>query len=341
MACRRSGFALIVLLSLAACTSRPQSAPDAPKAVKAPAVVVKAYEPWYPDSRSFDARRYHLYYGRDTSVLKSIAGSLRPHDLAILDGRRISKPALQNLLTQARAKQARVIGYLSIGELDSRERERFDQFVTKLPASQQLPFDELALEWNEKFQSWRIDVSHPLWGLWIEYELQRLHNQAFHGVFLDTVDTADRYITYPQWSLEKRSAKVQAMIDLVRRIKSRYPQNFVLLNRGMNLIGEQVWMNEDGSDWIPGLALMQPHQDNPDAVLYENAFASDDAWTLRVEADLHATHQLGRTQVLTLGYQDVLGDAAAFFKRCKGTGWLCAWAESSTTLHQKPSSLGR
>lgn len=334
----RTGIILTSLLTLLACGSAPKPvAQPAPVSKPAP-VQPKPYQAWHPDSRRFDAGRYHLYYGQRAGVLKAMGQQLKKHDLAIIDGRRVSQSALRKLFTEARQKQARVIGYLSIGELDSRERERFDQFVQALPPAQHLPFDELALEWNDKFQSWRVDVSHPLWLLWMEHELKRLYQQDFHGVFLDTADTVDRYITYPQWSLAKRTEKVQAMLDLIRRIKSQNPKQFVLLNRGLNLIGEQVWLNEDGSDWVPGLSLMLPHADNPDAVLYENAFASDDPWSQRMEADLLATHQRGHTQVLALGYRDVLNDRSQFVARCRETGFICAWAESSTTLHQSPTT---
>ena len=334
----RTGIILANLLALLACSTPPKPEPKPVPASKPAPVHAKPYQAWHPDSRRFDAARYHLYYGQQSSVLNTIGQQLKKQDLVVLDCRRIKQSVLRNLFSQARQKQARVIGYLSIGELDSRERDRFDQFVQNLPPAQHLPFDELALEWNDKFQSWRVDVSHPLWSLWIDHELQRLQQQDFHGVFLDTADTVDRYITYPQWSLTKRTNKVQAMIDLIRRIKNQNPKQFVLLNRGLNLIGERVWLNKCGSDWTPGLALMLPHADNPDAVLYENAFASDDPWSQRVEADLRASHQSGRTQVLALGYRDVLSDRAHFVARCRETGFICAWAESSTTLHQSPST---
>ena len=328
----------ISYLLLSACTSvaPPPSTAQPKPAIAAKPELAKApsYVAWHPDSKNFDASRYHLYYGDNAKTLHTIARTLKKNDLMIVDGRRMNASLRKQLLIKAKAVNARVIAYLSIGELDSRERERFDAFVSTRPAVEQVPFDEMALEWNDKFQSWRIDVSHPLWGKWIFQELQQIYQQDFHGVFLDTPDTADRYITYPQWTLTQRTSKVNAMIALIRGIKQQDPKQFVLLNRGLNLVGETVWMNEDGSDWVPGLALMIPNANNPDAVLYENAFASNDEWTQRMEADLSATALAKNTQVFALGYQDVLNDKALFQARCAQTQFICAWAQSSETLHK-------
>ncbi|NQD38529.1 hypothetical protein HPT27_16015 [Permianibacter sp. IMCC34836] len=286
------------------------------------------------DSRDFDARSYQLYYGNDSAELQRLSASLGDHEVLILDSRKIAPASLQAMLQRARDKQARVLGYLSIGELDSRERARFDAFVATLPVDQQQPFEQLVVEWNDKFASWRIDVSAPLWQRWLQHQAEQLAAQGLHGLFLDTPDTVDRYLTHPNWSREQRIEKTRAMIDLIRAFKQQRPQDFIVLNRGLNLIGEAVWLNDDGSDTIAGLALMQPHPDNPDAVLYENAYASDDPWTQRIEADLRATAAAGRTQVFTLGYRDTIGDAARFFARNNSDGFIGSFAASSTSLHQ-------
>lgn len=329
---------MLSVLVLSACsTVAPMPSQVQPKptiAAKPDMPKPSSYVAWHPDSKNFDASRYHLYYGNNAKVLQSITSALKKNELMIVDGRRISNALRKQMLMKAKAVNARVIAYLSIGELDSRERERFDAFVQALPATERIPFDEMALEWNDKFQSWRIDVSHPLWNKWIYQELQNIYRQDYHGVFLDTPDTADRYITYPQWTLTQRASKVNAMIALIRGIKQHNPKQFVLLNRGLNLVGETVWMNEDGSDWVPGLSLMFAHANNPDAVLYENAFASNDEWTQRVEADLSATALAKKTQVFALGYQDVISDRALFKARCAQTQFICAWAQSSETLHK-------
>ncbi len=289
------------------------------------------------DSRDFRADSYQLYYGHDAAELQRLHAQLQPRELLILDSRKMPPATLRALLDKAAAVDARVIGYLSIGELDSRERATFDAFVAQLPAAEQQAFDTVALEWNEKFASWRIDVSAPLWQRWLASQHQQLLRQGLHGVFLDTPDTVDRYLTHPTWSRETRIEKTRAMIELIRDFKNEQPQHLVLLNRGLNLIGEAIWLNEDGSDTIAGLSLMQAHPANPDIVLYENAYASTDPWTQRIEADLRATALAGHTQVFTLGYQDTLGSAERLFALSQRDGFVAGYAESSTSLHQHGS----
>ena len=285
----------------------------------------------------FKASSYQLYYGHDTTELQRLQQDLQPGELLILDSRKLSATPLRALLARAAERNARVIGYLSIGELDSREKPAFDAFVASLPATEQQAFDQIALEWNDKFASWRIDVSAPVWQRWLRMQHEALVRQGLHGVFLDTPDTVDRYLTHPQWPRATRIEKVQAMLAVVRSFKAERPDDLILLNRGLNLIGEAIWLNEDGTDTLAGLALMRPHPHNPDIVLYENAYASDDPWTQRIEAELRATAAAGHTQVFTLGYRDTLGSAERLFTLSARDGFIAGFAESSTSLHQHGS----
>lgn len=311
----RALLALIVAVTLTACGSAPATL----------------------DSSRFLATSYQLYYGHDDGELQRLEQGLQTGELLILDSRKLSHERLQSLLTTAQQRNARVLGYLSIGELDSRERAAFDQFAANLPAAERQTFDQLALEWNDKFASWRIDVSAPSWQRWLTAQHQTLLEQGLHGVFLDTPDTVDRYLTHPSWTRQTRIDKTRAMLDLIRSFKNGQPETLVLLNRGLNLIGDAVWLNEDGTDTIAGLALMQPHPDNPDIVLYENAYASNDPWTQRIEAELRATAAAGHTQVFTLGYRDTLGSAERLFEYSERDGFIAGFAESSTSLHQHGS----
>ncbi|MFN4292182.1 MAG: hypothetical protein ACK4E7_15110 [Permianibacter sp.] len=285
----------------------------------------------------FKASSYQLYYGHDTTELQRLQRDLQPGELLILDSRKLSAAPLRALLARAAERHARVIGYLSIGELDSREKPAFDAFVASLPATEQQAFDQIALEWNDKFASWRIDVSAPVWQRWLRTQHETLVRQGLHGVFLDTPDTVDRYLTHPQWPRATRIEKVQAMLGVIRSFKAERPDDLILLNRGLNLIGEAIWLNEDGTDTLAGLALMQPHPHNPDIVLYENAYASDDPWTQRIEAELRAIAAAGHTQVFTLGYRDTLGSAERLFTLSARDGFIAGFAESSTSLHQHGS----
>lgn len=268
---------------------------------------------------------FRLYYGNDEAVLQSMLHA-RGKAVLVLDNRALTAPLQQRLLQRAASQQHIVLGYISIGELDHHDLARAQSIVGDI--------DSTFINWNEKFSSWRVDVSHPSWSRWVHSELQRIADAGFNGFFLDTPDTVDHYITHTQWNRAERGEKVRAMVQLIRSVKQQFPHHFVVLNRGLNLVGESIWMDENGHDTEAGLTLMQARADNPDAILYENAFASSDAWSLRIEADLLATAKTGRTRVFALGYADTLGSADVFFTRAKQAGFVAAWANSSTDLHQ-------
>ncbi len=337
-------WSVIVLIGLlAACAGvplTPEPAAEATAATNTAATTASATTTAAPVSASmpttgaFRASRYQLYYGHDAAELARIQRELQRFDVIILDTRKLPAISRKSLLIAAEHKQARVLGYLSIGELDSREKARFDAFLASLPDDERTPFEQIAFEWNDKFASWRVDVSAPAWQLWLRQQADQLSAQGLHGLFLDTPDTVDRYLTHPDWTRAQKIEKTQAMRDLIRSFKAKRPQDYILLNRGLNLIGDAIWLNEDGSDTVAGLALMQPSLGNPDAVLYENAYASSDPWTQRIEADLRATASAGFTQVFTLGYRDTIGDPALFYRRNDTDGFIGSFAESSTSLHQ-------
>lgn len=297
------------------------------------------------------AQSFKLYYGTEARVLNSM---LSPAGRSVLvwDSRSLKEQQLAPLLRRARAQNAISLGYISIGELAAGDSKRAAVFGVDSVS--------VGLDYNEKFHSWRVDVVQKNWSRWVLAETDRLAAAGFTGFFLDTPDTVDHYITHSQWNRAERGARVLAMIELVRAIKQRHPKHFVLLNRGLNLIGAQIWMNESGSDLTPGLNLVGGHPFNPDAVLYENAFASEDAWTLRIEADLAAIAHAGHSQIFALGYADTLGDRAKtevahfgeskvpasasaryFFNQAARAGFVAAFAESSTTLHLQPTQTAK
>jgi endo-alpha-1,4-polygalactosaminidase (GH114 family) len=271
---------------------------------------------------------FRLYYGHDPSVLDQLLHNASSAVL-VVDSRALLAQQEHTFLHRAQAQSAITLGYISIGELEQKERLRAERLVG--------PLDAALLNWNEKFSSWRVDVSHPAWQRWIRAELARIQNAGYTGFFLDTPDTVDNYITHTNWSRAQRGEKVRAMVSLIRAIKAEYPQQFVLLNRGLNLVSDKIWMDEKGLDTELGLGLFIPHPHNPDAILYENAFASHDPWTQRIESDLTATARAGRTQVFVLGYADTFGDRDAFFERAKQSEFVAAWANSSTDLHEHPT----
>src|SRR5262249_51120120 len=160
------------------------------------------------------------------------------------------------------------------------------------------------------------------WRAYVRAESERIQATGVHGLFLDTVDTVDLYIGKKDWPLARRCESVAAMISLVRAIKRRDRRQFILQNRGLNLIGPMVFVGDATGKDIPGLGLAQGHPDNPDAVLWENAFAGTDAWSRRKEKELRETQKGGRATVFALGYKETLGSSAGFFTQCAAAGFI-------------------
>jgi endo-alpha-1,4-polygalactosaminidase (GH114 family) len=52
---------------------------------------------------------------------------------------------------------------------------------------------DLVIDENEVFQSFRVDVKHEAWKRWVGQEVMPLLERGLDGIFLDTIDTIDRY----------------------------------------------------------------------------------------------------------------------------------------------------
>jgi endo-alpha-1,4-polygalactosaminidase (GH114 family) len=238
----------------------------------------------------------------------------------------------------------RVLAYLSIGELGNKDENLFRRFLNTYhvaPTRDQAPFRSLegiTLSYNEKFQSRHIDVLAELWQAFILAEVDRLYALGVHGLLLDTVDTVDLYLGKKDWPLERRWQSATAMLGLVRAIKARDRGKFVLQNRGLNLIGATAFVGDDMGKEMPGLDLLRGHPDNPDGILWENAFASQDAWSLGREKLLRDIQQSGQATVIALGYQATIKQPDTFFRRSAAAGFVAAWATASQDLHQELTS---
>ncbi len=296
-----------------------------------------AQEPAAPRSTSFQ-----LYYGKDAAHLAQLARRMKPGQVVVVDPRVLTGTDLEALLKAAERSGARVLAYLSIGELHEDDERRFRDFLKTFLAKSITPprfrtLDALTLERNEQFRSRRIDVLAEAWRAFVLAEAERLHDRGVHGLFLDTVDTVDLCIRKKEWSLDRRRESVEAMMSLVRAIKARDRKKFVLQNGGLNLVGPHVFIGDDTGKEVPGLALARKHRDNPDGVLWENAFARQDEWSRRKEKELREIQQSGRATVFALGYKETLGSADVFFRKSSSAGFVAAWGTSSKRLHKEPT----
>ena len=286
----------------------------------------------------FKASGFHLYYGGETRMLAGLRGRLAKGHVAVVDLRALTAAQRNALLQQANAVGAKVLAYVSIGELHDREAGDFAAFFKKAPIRpalrQRFPTPaSVEVDRNVQFKSRRMDALSAAWRLFVLRKVTRARRAGVNGVFLDTVDTVDTYIARKPWPIARRVESVQAMWHLIRAIKASDPRQYVMMNRGLNLIGAKVFVGDAKGVEITGLNLAQKHAQNPDAVLWENAFAGSDAWSRAKNRELHAIHAAGHTAVFALGYAEPGGKPAAFFKQARTAGWPAAWARSSSTLH--------
>jgi endo-alpha-1,4-polygalactosaminidase (GH114 family) len=288
---------------------------------------------------------FRLYYGNEPRLLEQLIHGLAPGQVVVIESRALAKPELARLLSAARTAQAKVLGYLSIGEMDAGEKEAFRCFLAEFVSkhsSKKLRFptlDSIVLQRDEKFNAEMVDVLAEAWRAYVLARLNGLYAAGLDGVFLDTVDTVDIYSTRQAWTLPRRLESVRAMMDLVRAVKARNRDKYVLQNRGLNLIGKSVFVGNATGVEVPGLDLATGHRDNPDGVLWEDAFAGRDPWSLRVEQELQKIQRSGRADVFTLGYQATLKTPGEYFRRSATLGFIAAWATSSERLHREVTAL--
>jgi serine/threonine protein kinase len=290
---------------------------------------------------SFVPTSIRLYYGTDPGYLGSLARGLKKGQVLVIDLRTLPVLQRKRLLKEADRVGAKVLSYLSVSELQDERKEAFRAFASAQPGKREAgsghSLDDLVVARNVLFKADRMDVLADLWRAWVLAEADKALATGVHGLFLDTVDTVDVYSTKKDWKLARRAQSVEAMIRLVRDVKAMRQRPYVLMNRGLNLIGAKVFVGDDSGVLVPGLDLANGHEHNPDGILWENAFSSRDAWSLRVDKELRGLSKSGKVAVFALAYRKTLGEPAAFFRTCVEAGFIPAWATSSTDLHNEPT----
>ncbi|MCA9014675.1 MAG: endo alpha-1,4 polygalactosaminidase, partial [Planctomycetaceae bacterium] len=258
---------------------------------------------------------------------------MRKGQVVVVELRSLSEEQIAALVKKAHQSGAKIIGYISIGELGQLEKTNFEQFLQQKKISKSV--ESMLLSKNETFQSWRIDVSETSWREFLKQRIHQIYTQNVDGLFLDTVDTSDLYITRKEWPISRRAKSVEAMISLIRMIKSLSPEKFIMQNRGLNLIGKTVFVGDATGIFIPGLDLAHAHLNNPDGLLWTGAYAHSSAWIASKERDLIQINKRGFTTVFALGYADTPIDRKQFFQRSGAAGFIPAWASSNTKLQEE------
>ncbi len=76
----------------------------------------------------FKPTGFHLYYGSEPKMLSVLRGQLAQGHVAVVDPRALTHAQRQTLLDRANAVGAKVLAYVSIGELHDREASDFAAF---------------------------------------------------------------------------------------------------------------------------------------------------------------------------------------------------------------------
>jgi polysaccharide biosynthesis protein PelA len=158
----------------------------------------------------YQTQNWVLYYN-DELPAEAFLG----YDLIVFDD--AAHPSLQPLLDAEKT----VLGYLSLGE--SGASRPFA--VHETPG--------LKLEPNPNWEgNFILDVSRPEWTEFLLNEqIPAILAQGFHGLMLDTADSP----LWLAWSQpEKYGHLHMATVDLIRKIRARFPEIVLMLNRGFD-----------------------------------------------------------------------------------------------------------
>ncbi|MCG8605256.1 endo alpha-1,4 polygalactosaminidase [bacterium] len=141
-------------------------------------------------------------------------------DLAVLDAD--ARPDL----TELKNSDTVLIGYVSLGEVGD--------YRWFWPEMQNKPW---VLDKNPNWNSYMIDVRAGEWHeLLIQKIIPKVLADGFDGIFLDTIDTAEY--------LEKYHPKIKypgtqaAMTTLIKSIRRRFPNTYLIANRGFSILEE-------------------------------------------------------------------------------------------------------
>lgn len=161
--------------------------------------------------------RWIAYYGNTLP-----ADAFLNYDLVLFDRR--YHPPLSPLLKQPGKRH--VLAYVSLGEIHGSRRSEINK----------LQKDKAIFKTNAQWQAAVIDLTSTTWHNIILAEVADAERQGFHGVMLDTLDSALHAAA--EQSPDKAEANREAAIALVRTIRQRHPNLKIMLNRGFSVLPE-------------------------------------------------------------------------------------------------------
>ena len=146
------------------------------------------------------------------------AKDLLPHDLCILD------PYATVDLKPGLAKGHHYLAYLSAVEVATGSPFHEKATARAIPLVGE----------NATWKSQLMDLSSPIWPkLMLEDGVAAAAAAGYNGFFFDTVDAIERLPTESM-----KAAARKALVALIQQIRTRWPKNRIVINRGFPLLTE-------------------------------------------------------------------------------------------------------
>lgn len=151
---------------------------------------------------------------------KADSQTFNPYNPIVLDSEH--HPDLSPLIAQKKV----ILGYLNAAEAE----DRHAWFKS-------IKDENILIEENPHWKgSWSVDIRNPVWKNFIlNQAVPNILSQGFNGVFLDQMDIA---LYLEKMNPQKFKGMKEASIDLIKAIRHQYPNIYLMLNRGYEILPE-------------------------------------------------------------------------------------------------------
>lgn len=236
-------------------------------------------------------------------------------------------------IAQIKKTPVTVIGYLSVGEILETPRAKPPASPSVKPGPKRLALPPYYLDRdgdgqpdrNGSWGSLYVDTRAPEWQRRVLEELapKVLQQKGCDGLFLDTLDTVDAY-----------SETKPGMIDLVKKLRAKFPKAPIIANRGFTII-EAIVPHIDAVLFEAFTTRYSPESNR--SVLHP---PSDLEWVDGVLARIQQAGGADPVQVLVLDYADPRNAAVktAAVARAKKAG--LTYSISTGSLDRMPIDGG-
>lgn len=254
-------FGIVLGIVLFSCTKKekaPEPAPSPSVAVSVTPSPTPAPSGGPGGKATLSGIKTYLTYYSDWDAGKIAAASRFPLIIA-------KQSTTASEVTALKAKGARVVLYVSVGEEDEDTREKGDGLGPVKCNGMTRAFEKKGVDsqyvriadGREKggYGSWYTDGGNPKWQAKVLNETKRLMSMGADGIFLDTVDTAAP-------TDDGAPCTASGMADLVTKLRAALPNKLIIGNRGL------FYLDPSKTTYSPA------YRRAVSAVMFENLFTS-------------------------------------------------------------------